>query len=159
MERIDQEITVNAALEKTFNYIEDPNNWPEFWVNLDKVSEIQSISTGGYRAKYEYTMAGMHFKGEGEYTDYVRNNWIVITMKGGIIKSIAFTFRAIYEERFEYRTRVTITVDYEITIPVVGKISEKLVRNTIIREIELIMTNLAARFIVDYRARDSVIGS
>jgi uncharacterized protein YndB with AHSA1/START domain len=159
LERIDKEIIVNASSEKIFNYIEDPNNWSEFWVNLDKVSEIQSLPSGGYRAKYEYTTGGMHFKGEGEYTDYVRNNWIVMTMKGGIIKSVTFTFRAIYEERFEYRTRVTVTVDYEIPITVVGRISEKFIRNTIIREIELIMMNLSARFIVDYGRRDSVIGS
>ena len=156
MERIDKDIIVHASLEKIFNYIEDPQHWPEFWVNLEKVSNVQSTSAGRYKAKYEYTVAGMHFQGEGEYTDYVRNNWIVITMKGGIIKSIAFTFRAIYEERFEYRTRITLTVDYEIAIPVVGKISEKLLRNMITREIELIMMNLSVRFMVDYRPRDSV---
>ncbi|MFC1947074.1 SRPBCC family protein [Chloroflexota bacterium] len=157
MERIDKEIIVNASLEKIFSYIEDPNNWSEFWINLNKVSNVQRTSAGGYKAKYEYTIAGMRFKGEGEYTDYVRNNWIVLAMKGGIIRSMAFTFRAIYEERFEYRTRVTFTVDYEIKIPVIKKISEILIRNMITREIELIMMNLAARFIVDYRARDSVI--
>jgi len=156
LERIDKEIIVNSSLEKIFSYVEDPNNWPEFWINLDKVSDVQNTSAGVCKAKYEYTMAGMRFKGEGEYTDYARNNWIVMTMKGGVIRSIAFTFRAIYEERFVYRTRVTLTVDYEIPIPVIGKISEKFVRNMITREIQLIMMNLSARFIVDYRRRDSV---
>ena len=156
MERVDKDIIVNASLERIFSYIEDPKHWPEFWVNLEKVSDVQGTSAGRYKAKYEYTMAGMRFKGEGEYTDYVRNNWIVMTMKGGVIRSIAFTFRAIYEERFEYRTRITLTVDYEITIPVVGKISEKLIRNIITREIELIMMNLSVRFMVDYSPRDSV---
>ena len=84
---------MNTSLETIFDYVEDPYHWPEFWVNLVKVHDVQRISGGGYKAKYEYAIAGIRLKGEGEYIEYVRNNWIVMTMKGGIIKSIAFTIR------------------------------------------------------------------
>ena len=65
---IGEAVTVNAPVEKIFNYISKPNNLPEFWPSLVEVTDVQSLPTGGYEARYVYKMAGIRFKGTGSFT-------------------------------------------------------------------------------------------
>ena len=150
MEKIFKEIIVNTSLEKVFKYVENPGNWPEFWPSLIEVTDLQPLSDGGYRAKFEYKMAGRRFKGEGEFTDYAPNNWFVVTTKGGISSKLTFTFRTFNEKLQSSQTRVTLTIEYTIPIPLLGKIAEIVIRQMNDREIELVMANLQARFLVNY---------
>ncbi|MFC2006964.1 SRPBCC family protein, partial [Chloroflexota bacterium] len=94
MARIDKEVIVSSSLERVFNYISKPSNWLEFWPSLIEIEDIQPLPKGGYKAKYEYKMAGIRFKGTGEYTEFIPNNWIVVQTKGGVISTITCTFRS-----------------------------------------------------------------
>ena len=150
MEEIFKEIIVNTSLEKVFKYVENPSNWPEFWPSLIKVTDLQPLSDGGYRAKFEYKMAGRRFKGVGEFTDYAPNDWFVVTTKDGISSKITFTFRTFNEKPQSSQTRVTLTIEYTIPIPLLGKIAEIAVRQMNEQEIGLVLSNLQARFLVNY---------
>ena len=142
---IGEAVTINAPVEKIFNYISKPNNLPEFWPSLVEVTDVQSLPTGRYKARYVYKMAGVSFKGTGEYTEIVPNKSIVIVTKGGINSVLTWTFRSKAD-----RTRVTLTIDYKIPIPLLGKLAEPLVEKMNEQELTLMLANLRARFVFAY---------
>ncbi len=150
MHKIKNEITLNASVERVFNYIYEPSNWPEFWPSLIEISDIQTLPNGGYSARYEYKMAGMRLKGKGEYTDYMPNNWIVVNTNGGINSKFTFTFRDIKESNQIKKTRVTLTIEYDIPIPLLGKLAEIVISRMNEQDISLLLSNLQARFLVNY---------
>jgi uncharacterized protein YndB with AHSA1/START domain len=142
---IGEAVTVNAPVEKIFNFISKPNNLPEFWPSLVEVTDVQSLPTGGYEARYVYKMAGIRFKGTGEYTEIVPNKSIVIVTKGGINSVLTWTFRSKANI-----TRVTLTIDYKIPIPLLGKLAEPLIEKMNEQELTLMLANLRARFVFSY---------
>lgn len=150
MEKIFKEIVVNTSLEKVFKYVENPGNWPEFWPSLVEITDVQPLPDGGYQAKFEYKMAGRCFKGEGEYIDYMPNQWFVVSTRGGISSKLTFTFRSFNEKPQLNQTRVTLTIEYSIPIPLLGKVAEKLIRQMNNQEIGLALSNLKARFLLNY---------
>ena len=144
MARIDREIIVNSSLERVFRYVSDPNNWPELWPSLVSVKDVKFLPNGGFSGTYQYKMIGMRFRGTGECTDYVPNQWMVINTKGGIHGRITLTFRAI-----EDKTRVTITIEYTVPVPLLGRLTEYVILKMNEQEASLVLNNLQLRFMVD----------
>ncbi len=138
---IGEAVTVSAPVDKIFSYISTPNNLPKFWPSLVEVTDIESLPKGGYKARYVYKMVGMRFKGTGEYTEIVANKSLVIVTKGGINSVLTWTFRPQAN-----RTRVGLTVNYEIPIPLLGKLVEPVVKKMNEHELTLMLANLRARF-------------
>ena len=145
MARIDRELTVNASLERVFDYVKDPLNWPEIWPSLMKVEDVEQLPNGGYRGKYEYKMAGMHFKGIGEMTEFIPYKWIVAKTRGAVQSTITITYRSI-----ENKTRITLTMEYEVPIPLLGKLAEFIILKMNEQEADLVIANIQTRFLVDY---------
>ncbi|MFC1900571.1 SRPBCC family protein [Chloroflexota bacterium] len=144
MARIDKEIIINASIDKVFSYVSDFRNWPELWPSLLAAEDVQSLPNGGYSARYEYKMVGVRFTGMGEFTEYVPNQWIVINTKGGIHSTITCTFRAI-----EDKTRVTLTIEYVVPVPLLGKLTEYVILKMNDQEANLVLMNLQLRFLID----------
>ena len=143
MAKIDKEVWVNAPIEKIFDYINEPSNLPEFWPSLIEIKDVQSLPNGGYSARWVYKMAGMRFEGTGEYTQIIPNQWFVIKTKGGIRSTIIWTFRS-----KENRTRVTLTIEYNIPIPLFGKLAEAIIVKMNEQEADLMMAHLRTRFMI-----------
>ena len=144
MAKVEKEVIIDAPLEKIFSYISEPSNWLEFWPSLMEIEVIQSSSEGGYRARWVYKMAGIRLEGIGEYTQIVPNQWLVIETEGGINSTITWTFRSRVDE-----TRVTLTVEYKVPIPLLGKLAEAIIVKMNDQEGDLMMANLQARFMMD----------
>jgi len=138
---IGEAVTINAPVEKLFTYLSTPNNLPEFWPSLVKVTDIRSLPNGGYKARFVYKMVGISFKGTGEYTEIVPNKSLVIVTKGGINSVQTWTFRSKANQ-----TRVTLTIDYTIPIPLLGKLASPLIEKMNEQEITLMLANLRTRF-------------
>ncbi len=66
---------------------------------------------------------------------------MVIKTKGGIKSTITWTFRSIGN-----KTGVTLTIEYKVPIPLLGKLAEIIVVKMNEQEADLIMYNLQARF-------------
>ena len=145
MARIDKEVIVNSSIERIVNYISEQSNWPQFWSSLIEISDVQPPPNSGYKAKYEYKMAGMRFNDTGEFTEVVPNHWIVVQTKGGIQSKITCTFRSM-----ENKTRVTLTIEYKVPVPLLGKMVEFVIVKMNDQEAELVMSNLQARFLMDH---------
>ena len=141
MAKVDKEVWIQAPLEKIFGYISEPSNMPEFWPSLVGVRDVQSLPKGGYVGLWEYKMLGMRFTGTAEYTQIVPNQFFVIKTKGGITSTIAWTVRS-----RENKTRVTLTIEYKVPIPLLGKLAEAIIVKMNDREGDLIMANLQDRF-------------
>lgn len=138
---IGEAVTINAPVEKIFDYISTPNNLPEFWPSLVEVTDVQSLPKGGYKARYVYKMAGIRFKGTGEYTEIVQNKSLVIVTKGGISSVLTWTFRSQAN-----RTRVALTINYKIPVPLLGKLAEAVVEKMNEQELAFMLANLRVRF-------------
>ncbi len=143
MAKVEKEVTVNVPIEKIFRFISEPSNLPEFWPSLMEIKDVQSLPNGGYSARWVYKMAGMRFEGTGEYTQIVPNKSFVIETKGGIRSTITWTFRS----RANI-TRVTLTIEYKIPIPLLGKLAEAIIVKMNDQEGDLMMANLQARFMM-----------
>jgi len=143
MAKIDKEVWVEAPIEKIFGYISDPRNLPEFWPSLMEIKDVQSLPNGGYSARWVYKMLGMRFEGTGEYTQIVPHRFFVIETKGDIRSTIAWTVRSL-----ENKTRVTLTIDYKVPVPLLGKLAEYIALKMNEQEADLIMANLQARFTI-----------
>lgn len=141
MIRIDRETTINAPLQVVFSYIANLSNWPEFWTSLIKIRDVETLPNGGYSAKYQYKMAGRLFNGSGEYTEFVPNQCIVVHTKGGIKSTLTWTFRS-----KEDKTRVTLTIEYKIPIPLLGFLAEPIISEMNNQDADLLMKNLGFRF-------------
>ena len=88
-------------------------------------------------------MAGMRFEGTGECVDIVPNQHFVVETKGGVTSTITWTFRS-----REDITRVTLTIEYKVPIPLLGKLAEAIIVMMNEQEGDLIMDNLKARFMM-----------
>ena len=143
MTKIEKETIVNAPIKKFFSYINEPSNWPEFWPSLMEITGVQSLPNGGYRASWVYKMAGILFKGTGKYTDVVPNKWLVIKTKGGVSSTIIWTFRS-----WGNRTKVFLTIEYKVPIPLLGKLAEAIVGKMNDQEADLIMAHRRTRFML-----------
>lgn len=143
MAKVEKEVTVKAPIEEVFRYISEPSNLPEFWPSLMEIKDVQSLPNGGYTARWVYKMLGMRFEGEGEYTKITPNHWIVIETKGGISSTITWTFRS-----KEDTTRVTLTIEYKVPVPLLGKLAEAIIVKMNDQEGDLMMAHLRTRFMM-----------
>ncbi|MFC2056509.1 SRPBCC family protein [Chloroflexota bacterium] len=138
---IGEAVAISAPVDKIFSYISTPTNLPKFWPSLVEVTDVQSLPKGGYKVRYVYKMAGMHFKGTGEYTEIVPNKSLVIVTKGGISSVLTWMFRSQANI-----TRVSLTVNYKIPVPLLGKLAEATVKKMNEQELASLLVNLRTIF-------------
>lgn len=145
MIRIDKEIMVEAAIETVFDYACNVANWPEVWPGNLRMDNVQPLPNGGFSAKYEVKMAGVTLKGKGEFTEFIQNRWFVINTRGFSHSTITCTFRSINKDTNFEKTRVTLTIEYEIPVPLLGNIAEYVVKKMNDEETDFVMSNLQTR--------------
>ncbi len=141
--RVEKEVSVNAPIEKVFSYISEPSNLPEFWPSVMEIKDVESLPNSGYSGKWVYKMGGMSFQGTAEYTEIFPNQWLVIKTRGGVSSTITWTFRS-----RENITKVTLTIEYKVPIPLLGKLAESIIVKMNDQEGDLVMANLRARFMM-----------
>jgi len=144
MARIDREVWIEAPIEKIFGYISEPSNMLEFWPSLMEIKDVHSLPNGGYSVRWVYKMLGIRFRGTAEYTQIVPNQFFVFETKGGIRSTISWTVRS-----WENKTRATLRVEYNIPIPLLGKLAEAIIVKMNEHEADLVMANIQTRFMID----------
>ena len=139
MAKTEQSITINAPVEKVFSYICDPMNQLEWLPSITDVRDIVGEGVG-QKSGWTYKMMGVSFKGENEVVESVANQRIVIKSTGGIQSTWNWAFKS-----ENGKTVVNLSVEYNIPVPVLGKVAEKLVLRQNEREAKLAMTNIKDR--------------
>jgi uncharacterized membrane protein len=85
-------------------------------------------------------MGGLRFYGETTVLEWIQNKRIVTQSKGGISSTWHFDFQSKGEG-----TQLSLVMEYEVPIPVLGKLAEAVIRKQNEREAELALSNIKAR--------------
>ena len=136
MEKVERTITINAPVDKVFNYIADPMTGIDWVPSMTNVKDVSGSGVGQYH-RWTYKMAGILFDGETTTTEHVPNERIVTQSKGGLTSTFIFDFGA-----HDGGTMLKLVIEYTVPVPVLGKIAEKIVLRRNEREADLAMTNI-----------------
>jgi ligand-binding SRPBCC domain-containing protein len=137
MAKITRNITINAPVEKVFEYHTDPANNTEYWPSMMEVRDIEDHPSGGKKFNWVYKMAGVRFEGTTTPVEWVRNKRSVVESKGGIESTFVYN----YEPEGE-GTKISMELDYKVPVPVLGKLAESIILKTNEREADVIFGNL-----------------
>lgn len=138
MASIKSTITINAPVEKVFEYTK-PDNLPEVWPSLVEVRNVKELPNGGYSWDWVYKMAGVNFNGSSEHVEYAENERTV-AKSSGIESTITWLYEPVGEG-----TRMTSLTEYEIPVPLVGKVAEAFIHKMNENESNTILANIKAR--------------
>ena len=136
MARIEKSVTINAPVEKIFGYIADPMTSPEWLTSMITVNDVSGTGVGQHY-RWKYKMVGVLLEGETTVTEHIPNKRRVTQTKGGATSTWTLDF-----ETLDGGTKVKLTIEYTIPVPVIGKLAEKLVLKRNEREAELAMANI-----------------
>lgn len=140
MAEIKRSISINAPVEEVFAHIDDPVNFPEVWPSMVEVKDVEELPTGGRKFNWVYKMAGIHFEGTSETTEYVANQRIVTKSTGGVESAFVWEFLPEGEG-----TKLNVSIEYTVPVPVLGKLAEGLIVKLNEREADTLVANLKDR--------------
>jgi coenzyme Q-binding protein COQ10 len=136
MAKVKRSITINAPVEKVFNYLADPMNQPEWVPSIMEIKDVSGFGVGEHHL-WTYKMAGVLLKGETTTTEHIPNERIVTQSKGGVTSTWIFNF-----ETHDGGTMMELDIEYTIPIPVIGKLAEKIVLKRNEREADSALANI-----------------
>ncbi len=139
MAKFHKEVTIEAPVEKIFEYLDSPTNLPEVWPSFYQVKDVEDLPEGGHRFTYTYNLAGRPSSGFMETSKHVTNERIVETATGDIESTYAFMF-----ESRNGTTKVLFDADFET--PTFDKKFEPFIARWNEYEADAFMHNLKARF-------------
>jgi uncharacterized membrane protein len=140
MAKIKKFVSINAPLDRVFEYATHPENLPEIWPSMIEVSNVQRKADGWHSFDWVYKMAGIHFSGHAETTEVELNKRVVTKNERGIPSTFYWTFAG-----ENGGTRVTMEVDYTLPGKVLDKLAEPFLHRVNEREAETVLENLKAR--------------
>jgi uncharacterized membrane protein len=140
MANVKKSIVISAPAEKIFEYINVPTNLIEIWPSMVEAKDIQRLPNGGNSFRWVYKMAGMNFEGVSEDTDVVPNERIISKTEGGIESEVTWI---IQPENGD--SNVTFDAEYNVPIPLLGKLAEAFIVKLNENEAETILANLKSR--------------
>ena len=139
MATIKSSITINAPVEKVFNYAQ-PEHIVEIWPSLVEVKNIKELPNGGHSFDWVYKMAGMRFTGHTVDTEVILNERTVSQSTGGIESTITWEY-----ESQDGGTKLTTFTEYKIPVPLLGRIAEAFIVKMNENESNTILANMKAR--------------
>ncbi len=140
MARVHKNIRIAASVEKVYQFVTDTLKMAEVWPSLLGVKNGKDLPNGGTSYEFTYMMAGMRLSGVSEDIELVPNEKYVSRQKAGISSVITWTF-----EHVDGFTNITFGVDYQVPIPLVGRVAESVVASFNDLDIEAMLNNLKHR--------------
>ena len=141
MPTVENEVIIIAPVEKVFGYLRQPSNLQKIWPSLVDVTNETILANGGYSYQWTYKMSGIKLTGRGECVDIKQNSLLSSKNTGAINSTVSFRFQCM-----GIHTRVILTIDYEIPLPLFGHFAENIVLKMNEKEAELILDNLRIIF-------------
>ena len=132
-------VTINVPPEKIFARISEPMNAIE---DIPNVIEVKDITGQGAGMSYKlvYKMAGVQLSLDCTFVEYSPNERVTIQIKGAMNATQTYEVKSL-----NTGSQLLVTAEYEIPIPLVGKIAEALLKKHNEREWQAILDNLKAR--------------
>ncbi|MGP8079636.1 MAG: SRPBCC family protein [Dehalococcoidales bacterium] len=141
MPRVDNEVIINAPVQKIYNYISQPSKLQQIWPSLVEITNEKLLPNGGYSYRWKYKMSGIMFSGIGECIDIKPNLLLISKNIGDFDSTVTFTFQS-----RNVRTRITLTFDYNLPLTLSSKLTENIILKMNTKEAGLILDNLRIRF-------------
>ena len=140
MVKVERSIFLNAPVEKVFDYMADAHANVEIIPGMVDVRDIEETPNHvGTHFRWTYKMAGIKFDGETTVVEWEQNRKVVTDSKGGIRSKWSMTYGAEASG-----SKLSIVVEYEVPVPVLGKLAEIVVRRQNEKELELALSNVKA---------------
>ncbi len=122
MAEIHKSTTVAEPVEKVFEIVDDPANFPKYVPNVHDVVDVRrSEGRIGDSFRVIYKVLGVTFDEKFTVTDYERPNRIKSTFAGGMNGTFAWTFEPQGEG-----TKISVDVDYQLAGGPLGKAVDSL---------------------------------
>ncbi len=139
MSKVLHSTTIHAPVEKVFQYLDDKAHFPEFWPSMIEVSDIRDLPNGGKHFHWVYKMAGLRFEGDTDEIEYVPNKKIVGRNEKGIESTITWKL-----DEHGGETELTFEADYNVPVPLIGKLAENILAKINDNEAVAMLANLKA---------------
>jgi uncharacterized membrane protein len=137
MAKMQKTVSIQAPLQKVFDYSADPNNLPKFWHSISNIHDVQDAGNGGKNFAWSYKMAGINVEGASRTTEFIPNQRIVTQSTKGIESHFVWTYQP-----ENSGTKVTVEVEYVVPIPVLGKLAEAIIVKQNEQDAEDLLKNL-----------------
>jgi uncharacterized protein YndB with AHSA1/START domain len=140
MPRVDNEVIINAPVQKIYSYVSQPSNMQQIWPSLMEINNEKLLANGGYSYRWKYKMSGIMLTGTGECIE-IKPNLLLISKNVGDFDSIVtFTFQST-----DIRTRISLTFDYKLPFRLSNQLTENIILKMNAKEAGLILDNLRIR--------------
>ncbi|MFN2290822.1 MAG: SRPBCC family protein [Anaerolineae bacterium] len=139
MARVKKNTIIDAPLERVFAYLKDPMSNLEWLPGMMEVTKVSGEGVGA-RFRWVYKMAGLALEGESTALEFVPNKRFVTESKSGIVSTWNWDFAP-----NDGGTRIDLTVDYVVPIPVLGKLAEAVVVKQNERVLDTALENIRSR--------------
>jgi carbon monoxide dehydrogenase subunit G len=138
MTEIKRTSTIDATPEEIFKYLAEPRNVLVIKPNTMDIQDIQGEGVG-QRWKCSHKLMGLTVGGRCEVKDYQPNQHYAISTMGGIRSKWAYTLQP-------ERTKTCLKLDISYSMPLLGKIGEKLVKGQKEKDADQSIHNIELRF-------------
>ena len=124
MTKLKKNLVIAAPPEKVFDVVFDTANISLVWRNVSNVRNLRVLPNGGHSFQFDYSMAGLKLEVSGADLSVGRPYRLVTRTTGGVTSTLSWTFKPIADNTL---TDLTLEVDYEVPVPVVGHLAEYVV--------------------------------
>jgi uncharacterized protein YndB with AHSA1/START domain len=140
-------IVIDAPPEKVFAGISDPV--ASVIKDVPNAVELRDVTGEGKGMSYTivYKMAGVRLNMECTFIEYEPNELLTIQVKGGL--DAIQTWKLTPQEG---GTKLDVTGEYSVPVPLVGRIAELMLKRQNEREWEAILANIKARIESEVKA-------
>jgi uncharacterized protein YndB with AHSA1/START domain len=135
MMKVDERIVIDVAPEVVFAYVTDPAKMAEWLPSMVETRNI--VGTGeGQQYEWTYKMVGILFRGQTVVVEHVPNRLAVLQTIGAADSTWTFDV-----EPTDGGTTLRLTIEYEVPVPVLGKLAERIISKRDARTIRLGLAN------------------
>lgn len=136
MKTLSDSVVICAPREAVFEYVTEPSKMAEW---LPSMMETRNVVGSGEGSQYEWTykMVGNLFHGQTVVVEHVPHERSEYKSIGAIHSDWTVRFEA-----RDGRTRVAMDIEYEVPLPVLGKLAERMLEKRHARSLSVALTNL-----------------
>jgi uncharacterized protein YndB with AHSA1/START domain len=136
MKTIKREVHIEASPSTLYQYLSDPRHMTEWVASMEDIRNVRGDGVGRTH-DWTYRMAGVKLKGHTELIEDVPNSLIKTRTTGGVESTWTFVMAPDAKG-----SRLSLTVEYKLPVPVLGKLAEALVVRRNEREADLSLQHL-----------------
>jgi ribosome-associated toxin RatA of RatAB toxin-antitoxin module len=114
---ISEEIIINLPVSDVFEFVAETPKLVEVWPSLTAIRDWKRDENGLSEFTFEYQIIGFKYSGRNKDIEYIPNKKIVTESQSGMEALLTWEF-----EVHPSGTLVRFTGDYNVEIPLIGKV-------------------------------------